>query len=432
MATNSRPRRVLAKLLLVAVASAVLVEIGSRLLDRLRGHPWDPAACRAALQQTCDILARRTFIPGGHQDRALAGADSSMIILSPYSGWEHMRTQPSQVAELEHYRSPEGRAAYDICILGGSVAQSFAQVGARRLVEEIRKDPRFAGRDVRVHDDACAGYKQPQPLMVLAYLLARGHEPDAVIEIDGFNEAALGWTNAQLDANPAYPFLPNWARATNGLELDPKTLEDLHDVRAEQKRASAFGEWFLASGAWRSSFLGHAGSLRLEKLRGDYVAAFKRYTDGLKNRPQRMEVKGPRMEGDEVRTVDEERTIGEIVRTWRESSVSMHGLCKKRGILYLHVLQPALPDPGTKPLTADEIANGKAEPSWIDGVLKLYPRFREAGGRLASRGIPFFDATGVLVDHPEDVYIDVCHFGEHGNEILAEAIARALLRAAGS
>jgi hypothetical protein len=424
MASFPRTRRALPKLLFVAVASAAGAEVGARLLDRLRGRPWDAGKRCAAVEETCRVLSRRAFIPGGHQDRELAGPDSSRVILSPYSGWEHLRTQTNQTAELAHYAAAESESTFDVCILGGSVAQSFAQVGERRLVAKLREDPRFAEREIRVHDDACAGYKQPQPLMVLAYLFARGHEPDAVIEIDGFNEAALGWNNAGLAANPAYPFLPNWARATNGLEMDPQSLEDLFAVRATQVRATAFGEWFLASNLWRSCFLGHVGWLRLERLREDYVAAYRRYLEGLRSRPQRREVKGPAFPG------GDERTIEALVRSWEESSISMHGLCKARGIPYLHVLQPALPDPGTKPLTPGEIERGRADPSWIEGVEKLYPRLREAGGRLAERGIAFFDATGVLRDHPEDVYTDVCHFGEHGNEILADSIAGALLRAA--
>jgi len=65
-------------------------------------------------------------------------------------------------------------------------------------------------------------------------------------------------------------------------------------------------------------------------------------------------------------------------------------------------------------------------------VQKLYPRMREAGERLAGREIAFFDASGVLREPPEAVYTDVCHFGEHGNEILADAIAPALSDAAAS
>jgi hypothetical protein len=425
MAPSSRIRRLLPRLLIVALATVVGVEAGSRLLDRARGRPWKAEERRAGIEETWKILARRTFIPGGHQDPNRVGSDSSLTILSPYSGWEHLRTHPHLVAELEYYRSPEAKETFDVCVLGGSVAQLFAQIGAGRLVERLREDPRFAGREVKVHDDACAGYKQPQPAMVLAYLLARGHEPDAVIEIDGFNEAALGWNNAELEANPAYPFLPNWARATNGLDLDPKILEDLYEVRRSQTIAGAYAEWLLRSGWWRSSFLGHVGILRLEALQRRYVGAFQRYSTGLKNRPQDLSVKGPRFASDEA------STARALLRAWEESSVTMQGLCAARGILYLHVLQPALPDPGTKPLTPSEILHGQAAlPSWIEGVHRLYPRMRVAGVRLAERGIAFHDATGVFRDHPEDVYTDVCHFGERGNEILADSIAAALLRAA--
>jgi hypothetical protein len=426
MASFLRTRRVLLRLTLAAIATGIALEVGARLLDRARGKPWDAAERRAAIESACRVLSRKTFMPGGHQDRAAIADDSSMAILSPYSGWENYRTHAHLTEELAHYESPAGRAAFDVCVLGGSVAQSFAQEGDRRLVERLKQDPRFQGREVLVHDDACAGYKQPQPLMVLAYLLARGHEPDAVIEIDGFNEAALGWQNAKLGANPAYPFLPNWARATSGLELDDQVLEEFHDVRVGQTRASAFAEWFLASGLWRSAFLGHVAWLRLERLQAAHVEAFRRYTAGLKSRPQKLEVKGPKL------PVDDERTAEALVRGWEESSVSMQGLCAARGILYLHVLQPALPDEGTKPLTAGEIERGVADAAWIEGVRTLYPRLREAGGRLRARGIAFLDATGVLREHPEEVYTDVCHFGEHGNEILADAIAPALSDAAAS
>ena len=198
MASSPRTRRVLPKLAFVAVASVAGAEAGSRVLDRLRGRPWDAEARREAVESTCRLLSRRTFIPGGHQDREEAGEDSSMMILSPFSGWEHIRTQTILTAELAHYRAPEADAVYDICILGGSVAQTFARLGAARLADKLREDPRFAGLEIAVHEDACAGYKQPQSVMVLAHLFARGHEPDAVIQLDGFNEAALGWSNARL------------------------------------------------------------------------------------------------------------------------------------------------------------------------------------------------------------------------------------------
>jgi hypothetical protein len=423
MASSSRSRRILLWIVLVPIASAAGVEGGARAIDRIRGKPWDEAERRAAIEETCKMLARPAYMPGGHQDEERARIAPSAAILHPFTSWEHLQTQDRIAAELDDYRAPEGKEAYDISILGGSVAQFFAQVGEARLRERLQRDPRFQGREIRVHDDACAGYKQPQPLMSLSYLLAIGHEPDAVIELDGFNEAALGWNNARIGANPAYPFLPNWARATQGLNLDAEILEDLHSVLASQDEASRYGQWLLSSGWLKSGFLGHVGNARFDRLRAKYVAAFRHYTDGLKSRPLAIENKGPRFRGDDG------ALVLALTDCWEQASISMHGLCAERGITYLHVLQPALPDPGTKPLTPKEIESSHPEPSWIEGVLKVYPSLRQAGERLKRRGIAFHDATGVFRDHPEDIYTDACHFGQLGNDLLADAIADALLEA---
>ncbi|MGV2341075.1 MAG UNVERIFIED_CONTAM: hypothetical protein LVR18_46165 [Planctomycetaceae bacterium] len=53
---------------------------------------------------------------------------------------------------------------------------------------------------------ALPGYKQPQQLMALNYVLSLGGEFDAVLNIDGFNDGALSiLENAQPKASIAYP-----------------------------------------------------------------------------------------------------------------------------------------------------------------------------------------------------------------------------------
>jgi hypothetical protein len=47
--------------------------------------------------------------------------------------------------------------------------------------------------------------KQPQQLMKLAYLLAIGQQVDLVINVDGFNEFALGWQNVNAGMDPILP-----------------------------------------------------------------------------------------------------------------------------------------------------------------------------------------------------------------------------------
>jgi hypothetical protein len=342
---SSRKKPILLALVLILLASAAGLEIGARLIDRWRGEAWDAEVTRAYLADVCDQLSRRAYIPGGSQDEARAKDRAGTVALHPYTGWEHLATQVLMAESSDYFFSPEAERNYDIVIFGGSVAESFGENGKARLVEVLRQDPAFRDREVRVHNYGCPAFKQPQQLMFLSYALALGHKPDAVIELDGFNEAALAWSNGHSGANPAFPYLPGWGNATNGLRLDWELTERLHRVSQRQDEARSFGEWCLRSNLWRSCVLAHVEKSHLEKLRGAYADAFKEMLAYLKSRPQDLEVKGPRFAN------EDEAIAHACVSVWEECSRSMHGLCAERGITYLHVLQPTLHDDGSKPLT---------------------------------------------------------------------------------
>lgn len=422
MGPVSAMKRPFVRIAIIGLATAVGLELGSRLVDRVRGKPWDAEAGRAAIEEVCRKLTRSWDVPGRNPDSDGDARPGDPMITQPYIGWEHPRTQVQITEDCAYFKKPEAAAAFDVYILGGSVAQTFGQIGERPLARRLRKDPRFEKRRIRVHDYALAAFKQPQLVMMLAYVLALGHEPDAVVVIDGFNEAALGWHNASLGTQPLYPHVPQWTKTVGAAPSDASLLEELVAVRKSQDRARNFGRKLLDSGLWRSCFLYHVGSVVLGNLRAGYVAKYASLEDGIHNGPKDPSIRGPEFETDESALEDT------IVRAWFEGSMSIQGMCAQRGIPYLHVLQPTLLDKGSKPLTAKEIETGKADPSWSEGVRRLYPRFREQGRDFALRGIAFFDASGVFLDHKEDVYFDACHFAEHGNEILADAIGAELLR----
>lgn len=416
--------RVALRIVLVLVASAALLEIGARLLERFRGRSFDSEALRTEIVTHLGAVSPRAFIRGGHQDMTRAATAPDSVILSPYTAWEDMGLQAKIASDHEYYRRPESEEVYDICVLGGSVANGFGKLGAGPLLEKLRQDPSFTGRGLRLHNYGVAGFKQMQQVMLLGYLFDWGHRPDAVIEIDGFNESAIGAGNAQLGVHPAYPSISHWARAAYGIKTDFELVRLLHGVRVKQDRATAFGAWLLDSGLWRSAFLGQVGKTILVRLRGAYIEQFFAYQRYTADHPTDVGSKGPRFAS------DDESVSAAVVTAWEESSISMDSMCAARGITYLHVLQPALHDPGSKPLTAKEIETGGAGPTWIEGIHRTYPLLREAGGRLSERGVAFLDATGVFRDHPEDVYADACHFEEHGNAIFAAAIGPALVAAA--
>ena len=58
---------------------------------------------------------------------------------------------------------------------------------------------------------ARGGYKEPQQVNALVLLFALGFEPDVVIDIDGFNEVALGNNNQSLGFHPAFPSASHWS-----------------------------------------------------------------------------------------------------------------------------------------------------------------------------------------------------------------------------
>lgn len=424
MRSSSRFRRVLAGTGIVLVLSAAGVEVGSRIRDRIRGEPWDPAAARESVEETCSKqLARNSLIRGGHQDEGRQKQFPNSPAIHPYAGWALLNARDQIAADLDDYATPESKSVYDVYVFGGSVAHGFGELGAAPLVEDLRRDPRFEGREIRVHNYAVWGYQQLQQLSLLAYLLDLGHVPDAVIELDGLNEAAEGWINARAGTNPLYPSVPYWANATFGLRPEWSIVEALVDLRVAQDRAADYGRWLLSTPLWRGSFLGHLGLGLFEGLRRRYAAANDRYLEAIREGRHDNGIRGPRFPAD-----DEGRTRT-ILRGWEEASISMHAMCAAQGILYLHVLQPTLHDKGSKPLTDKEVQNSTVNPDWIVGIAHLYDPMRAAGKELAARGIPFCDATGVFRGHAEDIYVDTCHFKENGNALLAAVVAKSFLEA---
>ncbi len=125
-------------------------------------------------------------------------------------------------------------------ILGGSVACHFAINGSARLGKELGSSPEFAGKEFVFVNLALSGYKQPQQLMTLAYLLTLGAQFDLVVNIDGFNEVALyELENAGHHIFPAFP--RSWqARISSA---DPAILLITTKLLIIEERRNALARW---------------------------------------------------------------------------------------------------------------------------------------------------------------------------------------------
>jgi hypothetical protein len=196
----SRPRRVLASLAALLL-TLVLLEAGSDHRPG-PGPPFDAGATRASIEEECKILSRRAFLPGSDFAEKGRAAAPGTSVLQPYTGWENLATHAVIVEEQAYYASEASKSVYDVCILGGSVARLRAV--RRRALPRPPPRPALRAR-VRIHNFR-PRHKQPQPAMPCA-CRARPR-PDAVVEIDGFNEAALGFGNARRGGHPWPPAGP--------------------------------------------------------------------------------------------------------------------------------------------------------------------------------------------------------------------------------
>ncbi len=404
-------------LVLLALPAA---EVAFRAACRVKGTSYARADTEATLLQILSAIRDPVPIAGGQGGPNPRGKTPNRL-LHPYYGWETRRGAKKVSA---HLFAEEPSEDYVIWIVGGSVAAVFGEDdrgGAPELVAGLREDPRFADKRLRVESHGRGGFKQPQQLNLVAYLLALGPQPDAVINLDGYNEVGIASINASGGVHPAYPSAGQWGTLAVGLSADPGRLEQLVAIWRHKRKGERLVERTLETGLHRSAILGWIAVKRMRRIQADWAAAQEVHVSGLLGEDERGALQGPSI-GD-----DPERAYDAMARNWFESSRSLHALCAARGIHYLHVLQPTLHDTGSKPLTEAEQETGTAHVAAVDGVQTVYPRLRDEGRRLQAEGIAFYDASQVFADVEETLYFDACHFYADGNRMLGVAMAEAFL-----
>lgn len=364
-------------------------------------------------------------------------------------------------------REPIFRAPADdslvVGIFGGSFAEQTARAAGSVLAEALEASGRFAGREVVVLGFATGGYKQPQQLMTLGYLVSLGVHLDVVINLDGFNEINLPVTeNLQQGVHPIFP--RGWKLRVAG--LDPTLRERMGELAwlGRLRRGLAlFVENRTLSGSptlnlvWRQLDRRLAATIgdREARLVADDAGADDARAEnpdepgrGSQTRRESNSVgvafqpgKQP-ARGDEPRNRDDfqaegpqmpeyqswEQVYDELTATWARSSRAMHGLSQSQGAEYFHFLQPNLYYPGSKPPSAEEAAMAYYEGHpWRRGIRLGYPKMLAAGEDLARDGIRFQDLLFVFRDDERTLYADpCCHANVEGYSIVARRMAEVI------
>ena len=311
-------------------------------------------------------------------------------------------------------------------IFGGSVGLWFCQVGTERLFENLKRSPFFAGRDLVTLCFSHEGYKQPQQALVLAYFLAIGQQFDLVINIDGFNEVALGRLNAHngLDTSmPSVMHIDPLINLVNQSTLTPEKLASLSEISRYKGRLNDLVERINRN---RIASVNFALEQWYRITSNKLVAEQFRFAALPSNPSERSVV----YVTPKIRDRTGPTLMEEIARTWVAASTLMKDALAARSVPYFHVLQPNQYYTQRR-FDADEAKVALNEQSpFKQGAEEGYPvllRTVESGVWRQS-GVRFLDATRILDHEPSAVYMDdCCHYTAAGNRILADYIAAAIV-----
>ena len=307
-----------------------------------------------------------------------------------------------------------------IGIFGGSVGAFFCRIGAGRLEDDIRQSGVLRDRELVTLCFSHEGYKQPQQLLVLAYFLSIGQPFDAVINIDGFNEVALGGINDRFGwdvSMPSHEHLDPLINLVNQATLTPAKLELLSRIRRDQHRLDAVAE---RSNRTPFAFVEFVLSRYHGLLRARYQRELVDFDALPSNPPSNSLVHvTPR-----VRPRSGDATFEDIAANWRAASLLMQQLLAAQSVPYVHVLQPN--QYYTSRVFGDEerkVALNEASP-FKPGAARGYPFLEKALEPGAFNAVHVFDTERA------PVYVDdCCHYTVTGNRLLADFIARAVLSA---
>ncbi len=304
-----------------------------------------------------------------------------------------------------------------IAIFGGSVAEIFYRQGAQFLPQYLRQLPQYRDKKIVLVCASYGGYKQPQQLMALNYILAQAGQIDVAINLDGFNEVALP-RSAWEGASPLFPWA--WNQRVGKEVVGPELKFYGRAVVVDEKI-----DW------WQDFF--STFPMRLSPTCQLFWSVKRRWLEQelAANVVEARRITSPAVSHGIEFTGTDDQFYDELARIWEDSSRQMRKLCEANGIPYFHFLQPNQDVPDSKEFSKQEKNLALASPALYEtSVRSGYPRLRAAGERLKREGEKFADLTNAFRDVRGPIYGDsCCHFGSQGNEIISRLIGEAIMQA---
>jgi hypothetical protein len=370
------------------------------------------------------------------QSRARAGPIAHAVI-HPYVGYVHLPSEGSVKSlvtgsafdppcPINRYgflgqddllkNDPD---AFNVLILGGSVANQFFCMARDTLAAELGKDPRLRGKRIHTLGLTVSGWRQPQQLLSVVYYLALGGQFNVAADLGGYNEAIDSIENVEL-LHVALDYPGDWPLLGPTL-AEGSILRAARILTLRQRRRAA---------AQRFSRLRFSALAQLAWLAGDrsYERGIEALSLELKAELSRQGRYSFAEHGPRIR---HEALKSEILRLWRETAVQLGHVAQANGGQFFEFLQPNQYVHDSKPLSPGERrCCVQADNARTVGLINEYfEAFAVQGEHLDPELVRFKDLRYVFANVPETVYIDTCcHLNEAGSRRLATAMAEEMRR----
>ena len=203
-----------------------------------------------------------------------------------------------------------------IGIFGGSLAYQFSVFGVDSLTEKLNESQFFQNKKISFVRVALGGYKQPQQVLALTYLLTLGARFDVIINLDGFNEVALPPVNNL--PHHVFPYYPrNWYWQAS-LILSHETRTAMGTLALLRNRRSFFASLANAP-VIRVSHLGNLVWKTIDGYLAERVATEHESLGSIQEKSAgRYERTGPG-----YRLISKKRLFEDLATQWKVSSLQM-------------------------------------------------------------------------------------------------------------
>jgi hypothetical protein len=292
--------------------------------------------------------------------------------------------------------------AFYVLILGGSVANGLALISEQDIANAINMTPGFDKKEVVLINLTMGGFKQPQNTQALSYFLAIGQPADLIINMDGLNEAHIGWSNAiSGDIEHTLPYYVFMYGLLNNF-VSKEKLESNKYISNIFKQT-------------RSGIIYLYAKILLERDRKIITKLENEISKAVDGRQYPMVLQTNTK-------LDIDSLSDDIADTWARGSIAVKGLAEAFGAKYIHAIQPNQYY-SKKVFLPEEASIAFSDPEWEGAniVKKTYDKFIGKINYLERKGVAFVNLVPAFDGTTERLYFDTCcHFIRKGYEIIMQ------------